>query len=235
MTGTHEGSRGAQADEPQNPVLSEWQRELLAPFLKALPITGLSLSVSGYSGQESTLAVSDATATELSELQFARGQGPHWKVLATGRPVLVPDVAASAGEWPLFGEALAGLPVGAIFAFPLRIGAAVVGVVDLYSSVPGGLDVRQAQTAAGLAQAATGTAVRRATESANDDAPHPSSPVPETRREVQQATGMILAQLDVSATDAFYRLRMHAFSNGRSLQSVALDVIARSIDFRDLE
>ncbi|RFA16949.1 hypothetical protein B7R22_01170 [Subtercola boreus] len=70
---------------------------------------------------------------------------------------------------------------------------------------------------------------------ANDDETLSSSPVPETRREVQQATGMIFAQLDVSATDAFYRLRMHAFSTGRSIQSVAAGVIARTLDFRELE
>ncbi|MDF2444659.1 MAG: hypothetical protein JWR01_2862 [Subtercola sp.] len=229
MAGTDDGP----LDAPVS--VSGWQHQLLSPFLTALPITGLSLSVTSNSGQESTLSESDATATTLSELQFARGQGPHWRALKTGRPVLVPDVSTSAGDWPLFSEALSGLPVGAIFAFPLRIGAVVVGVVDLYSSAIGTLTERQVLTATGLAQAATGEAVWRATESANDDVTLSSSPVPETRREVQQATGMILAQLDVSATDAFYRLRMHAFSTGRSIQSVAADVIARTLDFRELE
>ena len=52
-----------------------------------------------------------------------------------------------------------------------------------------------------------------------------------SRREIHQATGMILAQLELSATDALLLLRGYAFSNGRSVRSVAHDVVARKIDF----
>jgi hypothetical protein len=51
------------------------------------------------------------------------------------------------------------------------------------------------------------------------------------RAEVHQATGMILAQLDVSAQDAFVRLRAHAFATGRPLADVARDVVARRLVF----
>jgi AmiR/NasT family two-component response regulator len=54
------------------------------------------------------------------------------------------------------------------------------------------------------------------------------------RREVHQATGMILAQLNVPATEAFFRLRAHAFATGRTVQDVAHDVVTRILDFREL-
>lgn len=45
---------------------------------------------------------------------------------------------------------------------------------------------------------------------------------------------MILVQLDTSATEAFIRLRAHAFATGRSIQDVAHDVVTRVLDFGEL-
>ena len=45
---------------------------------------------------------------------------------------------------------------------------------------------------------------------------------------------MILAQLDISATEAFIRLRAHAFATGRPVQELAHDVVTRMLDFREL-
>jgi AmiR/NasT family two-component response regulator len=58
---------------------------------------------------------------------------------------------------------------------------------------------------------------------------------PELRREVHQATGMVLVQLDTNATYAFFRLRAHAYSSGQTLQDVAHQVVTRRLDFRDLK
>jgi AmiR/NasT family two-component response regulator len=57
---------------------------------------------------------------------------------------------------------------------------------------------------------------------------------PTMRREVHQATGMILMQLETTATEAFSLLRAHAFSSGRTVEDVAKDVVARLLDFRQL-
>ena len=51
------------------------------------------------------------------------------------------------------------------------------------------------------------------------------------RAEVHQATGMILAQLDVPVHDAFVRLRAHAFAARRPVADVARDVVARRLVF----
>jgi AmiR/NasT family two-component response regulator len=54
---------------------------------------------------------------------------------------------------------------------------------------------------------------------------------PAMRREVHQATGMVQAQLEVSATEAFSRLRAHAYSAERPIEDVARDVVRRELDF----
>jgi hypothetical protein len=51
------------------------------------------------------------------------------------------------------------------------------------------------------------------------------------RTEVYQATGMIIAQLNVSAAVALARLRAYAFVNGPSLAEVAREVVARRLRF----
>ena len=47
--------------------------------------------------------------------------------------------------------------------------------------------------------------------------------------ELHQATGMLIAQLGVSATDAAARLRAHAASTHRPLIDVSRDIIARRL------
>lgn len=136
-------------------------------------------------------------------------------------PVLVPDVRASRSSWPVFGAAAIELGVGAMFAFPLSMGAIVVGVVDLYRSTPGILSRNDVATAQALAAVASGVALRLAARSASEEEPADGSFAPELRRVVHQATGMVLVQLDVSATEAFARLRAHAFASGRPPESVA--------------
>ena len=51
--------------------------------------------------------------------------------------------------------------------------------------------------------------------------------------EIHQATGMVLVQLDISATDALARLRAHAFVHQRLLIDVARDVVDRRLVFTE--
>ncbi|MHA6669678.1 GAF and ANTAR domain-containing protein [Homoserinimonas sp. A447] len=218
----------------ENPSGSPLSREdLCGPFFERLPITGASVSLIGGPGQHSTICASDAIATRVDALQFELGEGPRWKAFRTGRPVLVPDISDGQPEWPIFGAAVQGIGVSALFAFPLVMGAVTVGVVDLYRSSAGALSINDVERALALAGAAAGAALRRAVWSAGEE--HPDVKLaPELRREVHQATGMILAQLDTSATEAFARLRAHAFSSGQTIEVVARDVVMRRLDFRGL-
>jgi hypothetical protein len=54
---------------------------------------------------------------------------------------------------------------------------------------------------------------------------------PLSTREVHQATGMIVAQLGVSAHEAFVRMQGFAYSNGRMLSEVAQAVVRRQLRF----
>ena len=208
---------------------------LCDPFLDALPISSASVSV--FDGRrQSTVCVSDEVAARLDGLQLELGVGPQWDALALARPVLTPCLEDEGNaEWAAFIAGALHLGVHAYFAFPMLVGAAAVGVVGLASRRPGPLNDAQLATAVALTGATATPAMARAiTEAENEfDAEGPRAPG--MRREVHQATGMILAQLDVSATEAFALLRAHAFATSRTVDEVARLVVQRDLDFRDLE
>jgi len=200
-------------------------------FIRGLTVDGASITVVGRMGH-SLVSSSGARAVELERLQFGLGEGPHWEALSTGRPVLVPDVrTADADRWPAFSSQIADSAVVGVFSFPMRIGAAVVGVVDLSRDREGGLNERQVERAIAMTRAVTLSAVRLATNDAHSDGA--SGSIQGLRREVHQATGMLVAQLDVTATDAFARLRAFAYAHDRPVEDVAADVVARRLDLTD--
>ncbi len=203
-------------------------------FVEQLPVTGASISVVGGHGQL-TIGASDHVAARVEELQFALGEGPHFDALSSGKPVLVPELsAAQMSRWPVLSPSFAQLGVGALFAFPLTIGAATVGVVDMYRSLPGDLGADSMSTVFALASRTAGPALRLAAQSANVEKPDAERMAPDIRREVHQATGIVLVQLGSSATEAFSRLQAHAFSSGKTLEYVAHEVVARRVDFRGM-
>lgn len=50
-----------------------------------------------------------------------------------------------------------------------------------------------------------------------------------SRTEVSQATGMLVAQLEVEPAEALVRLRAHAYATGRSVTDVARDILDRRL------
>jgi hypothetical protein len=152
---------------------------------------------------------------------------------ATGNPVLVPDLhrGAESARWPIFAAAVTEqTPVAALFALPLQWGAVNFGVLDLYRIAPGGISEPQWRDALAAADLAALMMLGQRTEPGEDGGGwlHPALG---RRAEIHQATGMVLAQLGISATDALARLRAHAFVHQRLLIDVARDVVARRLEF----
>lgn len=211
------------------------QCTLCLPFLQFLPITGISISVVGAGRDGSTVCASDDTAAHLDRVQFSLGEGPRWEVVRSGRAMIIPDFANDDHfRWPIFSEAVSRLGVGALFVFPLILGAAVVGVADMYRRTPGGFTAAQAEAAGTLAAAAAAPAAAQATATASREWAMPAGIEPEMRREVQQATGMILVQLNTTASEALMRLKAHAFAANQTIDEVARSVVTRRLDFRDI-
>jgi hypothetical protein len=139
---------------------------------------------------------------------------------------------AQTARWPVYAAAVAEQTgVRAIFALPLQWGAIDVGVLDLYRRAPGALSAAQMRDALSAADAATLILLGLRSDPGDDDQAWDRSWG--NRAEIHQATGMVVAQLGVSAADALARLRAHAFAEQRLLGDVARDVVARRLCFTE--
>jgi ANTAR domain len=179
--------------------------------------------------------VTDPVSEQLAEVQLMLGEGPCHDVLASAGPVLAGDLgdAESVRRWPAFIPAASKLGAGAVFAFPLIVGAIRAGVLGLYRDAPGPLPGRQLGDLLILADAATvmllGSAHR---DAGNGDGAAVDGQAPDLalhRAEIDQATGMLTVQLGVPVGEAFARLRAYAYSQDRRLADVAGDIVARRL------
>ena len=207
--------------------------QFCALFLSSLPVDGAAVSVFGGAVPETVVCATDGLAARLDELQFDLGEGPRWEAARTRLPVLEPRIREVAHPlWPIFYAALMDTAVQALYVFPLTLGALDVGIVELYSRTPGALDRTDRAKALVLANETAWTLLDRllrVQEASGEPVVSAASPL--SRREIHQATGMVLVQMNVTPTDALLVLRAHAFSHGKSVRAIAGDVVARRLQF----
>ncbi|HEX6354864.1 GAF and ANTAR domain-containing protein [Actinophytocola sp.] len=201
--------------------------------LSALPVSGVGASLMTAAGPSGiVLAATDERARQLEELQFALGEGPCVEASGSGWPVLEPDlVATGSPRWPRFGAAVLDAGVRAVFAFPLRVGAIRVGVLDLYRDTPGLLTNRDLAEALAFADAATAVVLHMQDHDGYDGAGPALIGSIDSRAEVHQATGMVAIQLGVSLAEALLKLRTHAYATSRTMSAIAADVVNRRMWF----
>ena len=188
-------------------------RDLAALICQAcvdgLDVDGASISLLTASVARETLWVTDPVAELLEDLQFTLNEGACVQAATTGNPVLVPDIrhGSESARWPIFATAvIEQTPIRALFALPLQWGAINLGVLDLYRTVPGGLSDVQWRDA--LAATDTAALMILGQRTDPDDSGGWLDPALGHRAEIHQATGMVLVQLGINATDALARLPM---------------------------
>jgi hypothetical protein len=205
---------------------------LLAACARALPVTGVGLALMTVRGPAGTVAATDGPALELEELQVALGEGPCVDASRTGRPVLQPDLAATAHfRWPAFTGGALAAGVRAVFALPLRVGAIRLGVLDLYRDTPGPLSAAELAEALTFSDAATLLLLHLQASEPGSSPPWEPVPVLDDRAEVHQATGVVSVQAGVPLVEALLLLRARAYADHRAIGELARDVLAGIVNF----
>lgn len=225
-------------DAADEPALAE---RICQACVAGLDIDGAVISLLTATVSRETLWATDATAELLEDLQFTLNEGACMEAATTGSAVLIPDLRHSTEvqRWPVFAAAVAEQTnVRALFALPLQWGTVNVGVLDLYRVAPGALSAAQRRDAISASETAALMLLDMRTDPGHPyggggggmsclDQSHSS------RAEIHQATGMVLAQLGVSAQEALTRIRGHAFVEQRLLIDVARDVVSRRLRFTE--
>lgn len=206
--------------------------------VQMLGVTGAGISLVSDTENRGVVCATDEVSRRIEDLQITLGEGPCIDTIHTGAPVLVADLHdrndTAPRRWPTFTAAAAESGARAVFAFPLRIGAIGLGTLDMYRRQPGVLDAGELSAALLGADVAAASLLGLGTSpdgALADDADTATG----YHAQVHQATGMVMVQLGVTIEHAFLLLRGRAFSTGRPLQDVALDVIERRLRFSPMD
>ena len=212
--------------------------DVCAVAVRSAQLSGAWLAAARDGEPDFVMCVTDLVSEQLPELQLTLGEGPCHDVLASAAPVLAGDLddAEYSRRWPAFTPAARQLGAGAVFTFPLIVGAIRAGVFGLYRGSAGPLSDRQVGDLLILADVATVMLLGSVDGDGEvEDGARLDGQAPDLalhRAEVDQATGMLTVQLGVSPAEAFVRLRAYAYSQDRRLAEVAGDIVARRLRLR---
>ena len=222
-----------------HPVVRRRVETICRHTVEAAAVDGGGVSLVTPGGHRGTVCATDDRAAQIEEWQFTFGEGPCVDASNWGSPVLVADLTdpreGVAPRWPAFLQHAHEVGVRATFAFPLRIGAISLGVMDLYRLQPGPLEGEQLTSsllgadAAALALLDLDLAGHEPSDdpTALDDGDSRAS----YRLVVHAAAGMMTVQLGVSIEHALLHLRAAAYAQGRSINDVAADVVNRRVRY----
>ena len=187
------------------------------------PCDGASLTMRNR-GVPSAPAASDEWAIELDELQFVEQEGPCLDCLREGSVMRVRDLRTD-GRFPNYGPKAADKGALSALSLPLVADGGTVGALNLYSRAPDAFDSDVVAVGELLAAHAS-LAISAATAyySSRELADQMRQAL-ESRAVIEQAKGVLIAQLGGSADDAFDRLVELSQRSNRKLREVALSVV----------
>jgi hypothetical protein len=203
----------------------------------AADVTGTSgagiMLMSGHTPLGS-LGCTDDVSALIGDLQYTLGEGPCVDSYTLGGPVLEADLAdPTVPRWPVFTPPAVTAGVRAVFGFPIRVGAARLGALDLYRDRPGPLSGEQHADALVMADVAARSVLATQAGAAPGTLAAELEADASFKLVVHQAAGMVSVQLDISVADALVRLRARAFRTDRAIANVAEDVVARRLRFSE--
>ncbi len=207
--------------EPEAPLALR----LCTALVRILALDGGAITIGYAEAERTTLAATDELAERLEDLQDLLREGPGLDAFRTGEAVALTRVEQRL-TWPLLVQALGDDHVPAlVLGVPMSPQSDVLGAVTLHSSAPQPPELDLAEVS--FLANAVGVAIL-----GTFDRQDSTDLVWRARDQVNQATGMVVAQLRISPTDAVAVLRAHAFAHGVPLATVADAVLSRELDFR---
>ena len=212
------------ATEPRLPLANR----LIGAYSTALEMDGGAITIGYNAADRSLLCVTDPIAERVEELQDVLREGPSLDVYRTHRPV-AEDLSEQGGRWPALLQSLSERhEVIRLFAVPMMPQSDLLGVISLYRFTRAQIDFDE-DAARFLADAIGIAILGRFARTESTDL------LWSTRDRIYQATGMVVAQLQISPADALALLRAHAFAHGATLAEVSDAVVTRRLDFRDTD
>jgi hypothetical protein len=204
----------------------------------------ISAEVSGTSGAgimlqpeelaSGSLCTTDGVAAYLDDLQYTLGEGPSIDAHRLARVVAEPELESrEIDRWPALVPSALLAGAKAMFAFPIRMGAARLGSLTLYRDRSGPIDGERYSDTLVMTEVAAHTIVAMQANAPPGSIAVELEDGANFHFVVHQAAGMVSVQLDVGVAEALVRMRSYAFLSDRPIDEVARAVVARQLRLTD--
>ena len=195
-------------------------------------VSGAGIMIMSGDVPQGSLCSTNKVSALIEDLQYTLGEGPCVDAYRADQVVLEPDLADPAvPRWLAFTPPAVAAGARAVFGFPLRLGVARLGAINLYRDRPGPLDNDQHADALVMADVAARWVLDVQAGAPEGALASSLADGADFHYVVHNAAGMVSVQLGTSVTEALIRLRAHAFGSGRPLGDVARDVVDRTLRF----
>lgn len=202
-----------------------------------LPVDGAGLSLLDPAGHRMPLGASDENSACAERLQFTAGDGPCSTAQNCGDPVfaVLDDLRR---RWPGFADLLIEhTPYRAVVALPLPESLNGLGAMDLLFTDPADVPKLQVFDAMAVAELVTSELAEAAVWSTWHAERGPDwlhGPQARRRAAVWEAMGRLCLALETDSPTALDVLRAAAYSSGRSVDDLAVDLVRGRLKAEDL-
>ena len=194
-----------------------------------VPAAAISLVCDG--ANVATLGASSVLARTFDEAQFTVGEGPGVDAVTYGSPMVVEDFAdPGEGRWPIYGQVMLSHRIRGVVAMPLTAGGRSFGALELFLTTPEPMHGDRWAATVVAADLAGPRLLDPVVDDLRHAADHPDGTVwaglhTVARADVAQATGMVMAQLNIESSEALLRVRAHAYLTGVAAADVAHAIV----------
>jgi transcriptional regulator with GAF, ATPase, and Fis domain len=185
-------------------------------------------------GKLRVMAASSERTRLLELFQLQNDEGPCLQAYRTGEPVLEVDLASAFDRWPRFAPEAVDAGFRAVDALPLRVRAAPIGALNLFSASPGGMDQGVHRIARAMADVAAIAIIQNQTVRESETRARQLQHALDSRVAIEQAKGMVAERLGCDMDHAFGVIRSYARSHRRLLTQVATEIIAGTLPLGSL-
>lgn len=176
-------------------------------------------------GRLAFMAASDETTKLLELFQIQNDEGPCLDSFHTGEAVINADLLSATERWPRFAPRAAEAGFRAVHAFPMRLRHEVIGAVNVFGSVPGGLGEANVQIIQALSDVAAIALIQERSIHRGEILTEQLQGALNSRIVIEQAKGVLAQAYGINVDEAFTMMRSHARRSRRKLAEVAHAVV----------
>ena len=214
------------ADVRSSPVSVEEALDRVVATADALfAVDGTALMLVDRDQALRNLAVSDARAALLEDLQAEHGEGPCVDAFEDKEPVATDDLGAD-DRWPAFAPAAASGGLLAVLASPIPYSDQAVGVVAVFAGEAHAWTDPEREAIVAFTELAALLILNAMEASERGKLAGELQVALDSRVVIEQAKGVLVGRHGLTTRQAFDRLRRLARDQRRPLSEVAREVVS---------